>query len=595
VADRFEQQWRLGDCPRIADYLDELPADLRLHLLVELVYIDLEHRLRKKLPVTPDDYFREFPELERLAPSNRADLASHAQRRCDELGRTTDLGSPSTELTSDVPRSIGRYSVAGLLDGFGTQADVFLSFHPELLIPVVIKLIKWRCANEPPDTAHRERLVHEGRILAGLESHPHLVRIYDLDYHEGRPFLVLEHVQGRSLDQFAASERLPPRQAAELVASLAGAVHLAHQNGIIHQDINPRNVLIDGQGRPRLIDFGLAWFRPPWADPAAYARPDAGTPRYLSPEQADPPVGPVDPRTDVFGLGGVLFFLLTGQPLYDGTTLAEVLRQAAGASFDAAALEKNGIPKRLAAVCLKALAREPQARFSSAGALAAALRAAVRPARWGKVASSATLFFAAAAGGWLLSHPAGQRSGDAVETNRPGLEVRVWRPENQYVPLDQALPVRSGDELQLHFRVPAGLHIGLLSINGRGELALVRQYPPQGSPAELIFPGPGQTIDLKPPAGTEVLLVCGRTDAAVSEAELQAAWGRAASWPALAPPGRLLRLLPDRVAEEGERPRDFGGTHHRPESDPVARRLNKFREQLKTMCPFFDGLTFAHE
>ena len=145
---------------------------------------------------------------------------------------------------------------------------------------------------------------------------------------------------------------------------------------MVHQDINPRNVLIDGRGRPRLIDFGLAWFRSPWADPASEERPDGGTPRIFRPEQADPQVGPVGPRTDVFGLGAVLYYLLTGRPLYDGATLQAVLRQAAKAAYDAMALEKNGVPRRLAAVCRKALARDQSARFVTAAELAAALKSA---------------------------------------------------------------------------------------------------------------------------------------------------------------------------------------------------------------------------
>src|SRR5262249_20761417 len=150
---------------------------------------------------------------------------------------------------------------------------------------------------------------------------------------------------------------------------------------------------------------GLAWFRPPWGDPDADVRPDAGTPRYLSPEQADPRVGPIGPRTDVFGLGAVLYFLLTGRPLYEGDNLLGVLYRAAQSDYDATALEADRIPRGLAAVCRKALARDPQARFATAAELAAALRAAVRRPRWRRVAGLAALFLAAGAGGWLLGQP----------------------------------------------------------------------------------------------------------------------------------------------------------------------------------------------
>jgi tRNA A-37 threonylcarbamoyl transferase component Bud32 len=584
AADRFEQALRAGHRPQITEYLAEVPDALRLPLLAELVCLDFEYKVRD-LPVTLDDYFRTFPVLESLSPGEREELEAHA-RRCDELARTKDHVAPTTKPSAEDPRSIGRFTIAGRL-GSGTQADVYLSFHPVLLIPVVIK---WHRAPDAPGSNDREHLVREGQILAGLSAHPNLLRVYELGFHEDRPYLVLELVQGQTLDQSAEGRGLPSRQAAELVSALAGAVHSAHEQGVIHQDINPRNVLIDGRGQPRLIDFGLAWFRSPWVDAGTEVRPDAGTPRYLTPEQADPWIGPVGPRTDVFGLGAVLYFLLTGKPLYDGATLDEVLGQAARADYDAAALEGGGIPQRLAVVCRRALARNPQDRFATAADLAAALRAAARPPRLPAVAGLAAVFLAASVGGWLLGQPH-----RPIEVQSPGLEVKVWRPESRYAPLSEALPVRTGDELQVRFHAPAGLHLGLFSINGQGHLSLLQQYPPQATSTELVYPGPDRTRSLEPPIGTEALLVCGRPRTAPSEAELQAAWDGAAPWPPLDPPGRLLRLRPDHLREEGERPRDFGPTHSRPGADTVARRLDDFRKWLRDHFPCCEALAFRHQ
>ena len=401
VADRFEEQWQPADPPRISAVLDEVPAELRSRLLVELVCIDLEHRLRNDLSVTLGDYFREFPELESLPPHDRAELESFAQKRCDELGRTTEYAMPPTEPAPDVPRLIGRFPIAGPL-GSGAQAEVFLAFHPELRAPVVVK---WHRGEMRSDAGRPEDLVREGQILAGLRAHPNLLRIYEIGMHEGRPFLVLEHVTGHTLDRYAQGERPTARQSARWVAGLAEAVHSAHEQGVVHQDINPRNVLIDGRGEPRLIDFGLAWFRPPWTGTSEQP-PEGGTPRYLAPEQADPRLGPVGPRTDVYALGGVLYFLLTGKPLYDGPNFFEVLLQASNAAYDATPLRQAGIPKRLAAVCRKALSRVPGERFATAAELAAALRKVTAPRpRWYVVAGLAALVFAAVAAGWLIGQP----------------------------------------------------------------------------------------------------------------------------------------------------------------------------------------------
>ncbi|MGH7222641.1 MAG: sigma factor-like helix-turn-helix DNA-binding protein, partial [Gemmataceae bacterium] len=265
----------------------------------------------------------------------------------------------------------------------------------------------------------------------------------------------------------------------------------------------------------------------------------------------------------VFSLGAVLYFLLTRQPLYDAATVGGILLQAAHADYDALALEKNRVPKRLAAVCRKALAREPQARFATAAEMATALRAAVRPSRWRGVAALAGLLLAAVACGCLLGQPARHGPQPVRESNRPALEVWVWQPKLRcYIPLREAIPMNTGDELQVRLRLPAGMHLGLCSIGGRGELRLLRQYPPRHTATELVYPGPNQTKDLGKQQGTEVLFVCGRANAAINEAELQAAWHADAPWPALDSP-RLLRLQPAQVREEGELSRGLGDTHDR--------------------------------
>ena len=127
VADRFEQEWRQGNCPPIAAFLDDVPAELRSQLLAELVCIDLEHRLRTNRPVTLDDYFREFPELKSLPEAALADLEAHARQCCDELGRTVDHVSAATVPELPLPCVIGRYPIAGQLGPAGKQPSSCLS------------------------------------------------------------------------------------------------------------------------------------------------------------------------------------------------------------------------------------------------------------------------------------------------------------------------------------------------------------------------------------------------------------------------------------------------------------------------------------
>jgi eukaryotic-like serine/threonine-protein kinase len=165
---------------------------------------------------------------------------------------STDLYPETADEPTPVPAAIGKYLVVGRFEPSG-QADVFRVVHPQLHRDLVLKLAK-----SPIGARDRSAIIAEGRHLAGLE-HPNIVRVHDLDFHEGRPYLVMEYIRARTLAQVAREEKIAPRRAAGLVAELCRAVGFAHGRGVVHQDIKPANILIDEAGRPRLIDFGLAW------------------------------------------------------------------------------------------------------------------------------------------------------------------------------------------------------------------------------------------------------------------------------------------------------------------------------------------------
>jgi hypothetical protein len=141
------------------------------------------------------------------------------------------------------PVAIGKYLVIELLD-WGGEAVVYQVIHPNLGKEMVLKL-----AHRPVVGDERAELVAEGRVLIDLE-HINLVRVYDSGFHDDRPFLVMEYVHGRNLEQYARDEPVTPRRAAELVARLAGALAMVHRKGIIHRDIKPRNILIDEAASP---------------------------------------------------------------------------------------------------------------------------------------------------------------------------------------------------------------------------------------------------------------------------------------------------------------------------------------------------------
>lgn len=270
-----------------------------------------------------------------------------------KANRATSVNPPEP-----MPESIGRYRIVNLL-GIGGQCVVYRAIHSDLYVDVVIKL-----ARKPLKAGGVDKnLLHkEGQMLAGMH-HENLVQVYDIDFYKDHPWLAMELVRGRTLEEIAQKKPYPPKQAASVVAALAKALAYLDPLGIVHQDIKPENIMIDEAGRPRLIDFGLARMHDIWSDGAN--DPVGGTLAYLAPEQASSEEDRIGSATDVFGLGGVLYFLLTGKAPNSGTTPHEVLKQARLCLVDLRALAAPGIPKQLAQICRKALDADPAKRPSA--------------------------------------------------------------------------------------------------------------------------------------------------------------------------------------------------------------------------------------
>ena len=221
--------------------------------------------------------------------------------------------------------------------------------HPTLRKELALKLGEIRSDADPADS---DLLLREARLLVDCD-HPNLVRVVDFDFHEGRPFLAMELVRGRNLPQYVKDRRPSPRQAARIVAELSRAVAYIHARGILHQDIKPSNVLIDADDHPRLIDFGLARIRDAWRDEARESV--GGTISYMSPEQALGLAERIGAGTDVFGLGGVLYYLLTGRPVYQSTSRYGVLKQASEGEQIPPRSFNPKVPLSLERICRKAL------------------------------------------------------------------------------------------------------------------------------------------------------------------------------------------------------------------------------------------------
>ena len=191
---------------------------------------------------------------------------------------------------------------------------------------------------------------------------PELLRIFDVGIYDGRPYLVLEYVSGRNLEQHFAERKPTPREAARLMAGLARVVAYAHRRGVIHGDIKPQNVLIDGEGRARLIDFGTGQARRCVARESRalgrHARVSASGTGGLRRSRRNR----AREAADVFGLGATLYWLLTGRSPFAGASAPGVAGSMPDVATSICALNQPGIPRRLAKICRRALAADPRNR-----------------------------------------------------------------------------------------------------------------------------------------------------------------------------------------------------------------------------------------
>ena len=358
----------------------------------------------------------------------------------------------------------------------GGQATIYRVVHPGTGQDLALKLAKTRAAVGETDPGLSSA---EARILGELD-HPGLVRVVDLDVHEGRMFLVMDYVRGRSLQQYARDRPVGPGEAARLVIQVASAASAVHGQGIVHQDIKPKNILVEESGRTRLIDFGLARWRHAWS--LAEDGPSGGTPEFMAPEQARGDEDRIGPRTDLFALGAVLYFLVTGQAPFQAESRFEALDRARRNDFDRAALKKAGVPRRLERIVLEAMATEPADRYASAEAMAGALEAHLR--RPLRVAAMAVLLLltAVAYAAWS------RRPGPTAAPDPPVLvqppaavpaplsgAVNVWiwdpgDPARHRLTLTDpgAMPLRAGDRIRVEARVNRPAHLYLVWIDADG-------------------------------------------------------------------------------------------------------------------------------
>jgi hypothetical protein len=516
-----------------------------LVLLRELLRLEIDYRRRRGEAPAPEEYRLRFSDHASVVEGVFGEGAAPAQG--EQVGRESGGPDPGPTILDRARlaeagnllagRPEGRpalpgYEVGEVL-GEGGMGVVYKARQVVLDRLVALKVIR---PSWVADAAVRERFRAEARVVARFD-HPNIVRVYDSGEQAGRPYFALELISGGSLAQACARRPYAPRAAAELVAQLADALDYAHRQGVVHRDLKPANVLLTAEGSPKVADFGLARLLDGAVGQTEPGR-CLGTPAYMSPEQADGRPEGAGRATDVFGLGAILYELLTGRPPYQGETFEEVLGQARRAQAPPVREINPRAPAVLARACRKALAADPRQRHPSAAALAQDLRRYLgRGRRRAVLASVAGLALLAGALVWLLVL-GGRRP--APEPLSGELIVELWSADGTSKPglrVDHpgALPALPGEQFHVRVELNQPAHVYLLLLTSQGgitplypwnaeriEAEDVSAAPPVRPPRRVVHSptAEGRNWRLDDKAGLETVLLLARRTPLPAEVRL---------------------------------------------------------------------------
>jgi tetratricopeptide (TPR) repeat protein len=413
----LERRLRAGLPARVEDYapfLERYPPLHKDEALLGLIIAEYKQRRRREDTLGPEEYGKRFPDL---SETLRSLLDSQLPYLPTFVGPdAADAGPPLAQAPQPLPRSCasrcpacGGQPLRLALDAAGVQAwcaacgrrlerlgkylllrevghggfgTVWEAYDLALQRTVALKMIRPEVHASPGDL---RRLRTEAEAIARVQ-HPNIVQIYEVGDHEGQPYLSLEFCAGGSLEKKLAGTPLQPQPGAALVETLARAMQVAHQRGVLHRDLKPANVLLAEGDTPKITDFGLA--RKLDEAGATVTGVIMGTPSYMAPEQAQ---GRKDlgPACDVYALGAILYQCLTGRPPFRAATTLDTVMQVLHEEPVAPTRLNGKVPRDLETICLKCLHKDAGRRYPSAEALAEDLRRyktgepiAARPVAW---------------------------------------------------------------------------------------------------------------------------------------------------------------------------------------------------------------------
>jgi hypothetical protein len=571
--DRYEDSASEG-LPNLSEVLSGVEPSSRLQALVEIVQLDMEYRRKRGQRKSSEEYIAEFPELRGHAvlsdvscadeprsgaaepkiepvgkdrwPSPRGALDSTLAVRSDDTDKdpvtggacvdgrisaaTTALGAgadaipyfaaigASTVPPAEAPSRIGQFVIRETLGrgGFGT---VYRAYDPALERDVAIKVASESLSQALDSTAAFQ---HEARSTATLR-HPNIVTVLASgETDDRRPYIVYEFVPGNTLAVRIEKRDYSLAQGVAWVADVADALDEAHRSRIIHRDVKPANILIDERGMPRLTDFGMAK-----RDDRFFLNERGrilGTASYMSPEQAAGRSDWASPAADIYSLGIVLYEVLCGRRPFCSDRCDDLLEQVKRRPPDPPRTVNANIPSGMEEICLRALSKDPTARFRTAHDMAKSLRAAIRPRNtrlWSAGIAASLLIVAIAS--WLLF--GGGASLPALEITKLGV-YRVPAGETREVRLPDEGPPEAGDALSVHGELTREAYVYWIAFQDHERPKLL--WP---SEEELEHPRRQRSFDsadsgppaITVPTGTGVtLLVCGASDRPLSRTDLDA-------------------------------------------------------------------------
>jgi eukaryotic-like serine/threonine-protein kinase len=378
ICERFEADWRSGPRPKIEDCLDGIGAAARSRLAEELIALEIELRRGEAEHPSVHEYLTRFPEFSEVVgllfgQSTTIGLSPDQTEIWPRLQTTwrdteSDGEAPGASVSKpSAPAQGERFGKYELLAEIarGGMGVVYQARDTVLNRVVAIKMI---LSGSLATDDERARFRREAKLAANLD-HPNIVPIHEVGEQDGFLYFTMRLVEGGSLSDRVDSYGSDPHAAGRLIVVLARAIHFANAKGFVHCDLKPSNILMDRDGVPQITDFGLARQASPESSLTASGAV-MGSPSYMAPEQASGQRKAISPATDVYGLGAILYELLTGRPPFCMPTMMETVLQALYNEPTPPRVLQPKLPRELESICLKCLEKAPQDRYPSAEALA---------------------------------------------------------------------------------------------------------------------------------------------------------------------------------------------------------------------------------